>query len=225
MSDERILDFSKDLSEIRIPEMFKQNKEVNVMLTAGDASSYFGRFSSGELNLVSMPPYGWNVFCCLGFDSGYSSQLKENIDYLVSNPGLNILLCLIDLTDMRQCENFGKFFDGKVDKIDSHDKRWYLPTRICFRILKPKGFCYTSDKTWRSMIHLPENEFNFNGSQWNCVNMIGTERDDGSGGRFKCIKDSDSKLMKSPPKVGSRKFMGGKKIKKRQSKKRNTRRR
>ena len=138
MSDERILDFSKDLSEIKIPEMFKQNKEVNVMLTAGDSISWFGEFKSGELNLVSMPPYGWNVFCCLGFDSGYSSELKKNIDYLISNPGLNVLLCLIDLTDMHQCIKFGKFFEGKVDKIDSHDKRWYLPSHICYKILKLK---------------------------------------------------------------------------------------
>jgi hypothetical protein len=140
MDDPRILNFKRDLTDIVIPERFKQNREYNVMLSAGDGSSdYNGR--SG-LNLQTMPQFGWNVFCCIGSGGDSASKLKDNIKILQDKPELNVLICLIDLTSLDECEKFGVLFEGSVDKIDSHDQRWYLPEAICYKVLKTGGSCY-----------------------------------------------------------------------------------
>jgi hypothetical protein len=185
VTDSRILDFRKNLQQLSIPDSFKENKDYNLMLTAGDGKSWFGDYENGILNLVSMPHYGWNIFCCV-YDGDMKGTLDDNIKYLEQKPELNVLLCLIDLNNMEECQKFGTLFEGQINKINSHDSRWYLPTDICYKILKPDGVCYLMNISWNDKILMKQELFNFNTPKWNCNEERSEEN--GMYNIYKCTK-------------------------------------
>ena len=138
MDDHRILDFSNLKTNTVIPDWFDKITSHNLMLAAGDGTSQFeGR---DGCNLKTMPESGWNIFCCPKNYTGH--LLQVNIDYLKSKPDLEILLCLVDFTEYVEFTRFTKVFKGKIDKISSHDGRFWLPSFNVYNLLKPGGICY-----------------------------------------------------------------------------------
>lgn len=191
MYPNNILDFTSN-EEVIIPDKFKYITLKNMMLTAGDGNSHFEGLNG--LNVETMTQLGYNIFCCLPPDHKNSAgKLKDNIDYLLTHPEVNVLICLIDLQNDLQLWKLAELFDEQIDTINSHDMRWYLPQNICYRLLKQSehSHCIIIKKPveyisqWFSIYNDNENEneknkknrkifltikenFDFDKPNWNC---------------------------------------------------------
>jgi hypothetical protein len=83
----------------------------------------------------------YNIFCC-SYD--YNEKgLHKNIEYLISHPELNILLCLLDITNESELAKFSELFQNSIRMIDTDDIRIYIPSNIAYNILIEGGVCYS----------------------------------------------------------------------------------
>lgn len=145
----RLLDFKAGHID-RLPVGFdsaailEANAGLNVICGPGDY------VHSGLTNLEQFKVF--DVFCCFGDDSipkntvnvreggiySYTS-VDENLEYLNTNK-LNKLLCIIDITNKEQINNFAELFKGMailVTQQDGHSP--IFPPGTCFTILQPGG--------------------------------------------------------------------------------------
>ena len=131
--DRRIIDFRTDAV---LPEEFVAVEPKHMIYACGDG---YGGFVKGsnyleQTNIEAFSKIGFNVFCCLFQD-------KSNIDYLVANPELNVVLCII--TGNPDIDNpiFARLFTGLLSVICTDDKRFYPSAQISFTMLKVGGIC------------------------------------------------------------------------------------
>jgi len=83
----------------------------------------------------------YNIFCC---SYNYNEKgLHKNIEYLRNHPELNILLCLLDITNETELAKFSELFQNSIRMIDTDDIRIYIPSNIAYNILIEGGVCYS----------------------------------------------------------------------------------
>lgn len=144
----RLLDFKAGHID-KLPAGFdsaailEANAGLNVICGPGDY------VHSGLTNLEQFKAF--DVFCCFGDDEipkntvnmseriyTYTS-VDENLEYLNKN-NLNKLLCIIDITNKEQIDNFAALFKGMAILVTHQDGHSPIfPPRTCFTILQPGG--------------------------------------------------------------------------------------
>ena len=54
---------------------------------------------------------------------------------------MKIILCLCNLNNDFHCWKLEDLFKNKINVINSHDPRWYIPARVAYEILVEGGYC------------------------------------------------------------------------------------
>lgn len=117
MNDEHILNFKENFIE-NLPEWFENRTNLTLICGPGD---YVHR---GKTNIEQF--YTYDIFCCYGddldtgSDESYTS-VQENLIYLKNNFFHEKILCLIDLTNENQVQNFLALFNNKIMILTAQD--------------------------------------------------------------------------------------------------------
>ena len=162
--DKRIIDFRNETQTI--PEDFIENVIIRKMILACgdgyqqprfgipndiqqilDLDAYTNAKQYVNFDDIKHDDYdrkyfrNYNIFCC-SYD--YSEKgLHKNIDFLKNHPELNILLCLLDITNDKELSKFSELFQNSIRMIDTDDIRIYIPSNIAYNILIEGGVCYS----------------------------------------------------------------------------------
>jgi len=162
--DKRIIDFRNETQTI--PEDFIENVIIRKMILACGDGYQQPRFGipNDIQQILDLDAYtnakqyvnfddlkhddydrkyfrNYNIFCC-SYD--YSEKgLHKNIDFLRNHPELNILLCLLDITNDKELSKFSELFQNSIRMIDTDDIRIYIPSNIAYNILIEGGVCYS----------------------------------------------------------------------------------
>lgn len=91
----------------------------------------------------------YNIFCCHPL---YSSGLEKNINFIIQNPTIPIILCLCDLDNDFDCWKLVDLFENKINLINTHDTRYYIPSNIAYRILVSGGRCLRVRETGQNYV-------------------------------------------------------------------------
>lgn len=153
INEPRVLDFFSDNSNLSLPEWFDTIPNKKIMLAAGDGYHIMGhnpmhiendqvieRPKNMPTDIEFMFKLGsYTIFCC---DPNYCiNYLKKNIDYIKSNPEIKVILCLCDLNNYSHCLKLLNLFENKINVINTHDRRWYIPGNIAHKLLVDDGYC------------------------------------------------------------------------------------
>jgi hypothetical protein len=162
--DKRIIDFRNETQTI--PEEFIENVLIcKMILACGDGylqprfgipndiqqildlDAYTNAKQYVNFDYLKEDDYdrkyfrNYNIFCC-SYD--YNEKgLRKNIDFLINHPELNILLCLLDITNESELAKFSELFQNTIRMIDTDDIRIYIPSNIAYNILIEGGVCYS----------------------------------------------------------------------------------
>jgi hypothetical protein len=155
-NEPRVLNFFNENIELVLPNFFINNQEHyqnKMMLAAGDgfyinrSNSFIDEFSRSIQRPENMPTDiefmykigKYNIFCCHPLYN--QSSLEKNINFIKENPTIPIILCLCDLNNDLDCWKLVDLFTNKINLINTHDSRFYIPANIAYRILIPGGKC------------------------------------------------------------------------------------
>ena len=152
--DPRILNFESDtISKASLPERFALVENRKMRLYCGDGNH--GKLSPAEitsrhqlgisgtnmLNLQQFTPEGWNIFC-FSPTAGMETKIRDlNFAFLRDNPELNIIICLINLSNHVELTKLSDVFEDSIDAIDSDWRNAYIPELICWYLVKAGGIC------------------------------------------------------------------------------------
>ena len=157
--ESRILNFFNDDIELTLPNFFASNQKNNMMLAAGDgfytnlSNTLIDEFDRSIQRPNDMPSDvefmyklgNYNIFCCHPLYN--KNGLIENINFIIQNPRIPIILCLCDLNNDLDCWKLVDLFENKINLINTHDSRYYIPANITYRILVPDGRCLNIRET------------------------------------------------------------------------------
>ena len=140
MSDKRILDFREP--DISLPEDFFKISMRKMILASGDGfrQRYFNKNHETITDIEyytthTNPKY--NIFCLL---YGYNDfEYQKNLEYLTSNPDLNIVICLINFDDELQLKKLCSIFKNSITYINTDDIRFYIPGKYVYKLLLDEG--------------------------------------------------------------------------------------
>lgn len=136
--DPRILDFRKD--HVKLPKRFLLNTIRNIMLSCGSGLKCYDK-NITDIEYYSNKNIQINIYCC----SNESNNLQLNIDYLISNPELNIVLCLFKNNTTDEHNKLIYLFKNSIDNIGTNDPNFYIPAYITFEIIKNNGTIHDVD--------------------------------------------------------------------------------
>jgi hypothetical protein len=137
--DHRIIDFR---AEHVLPEEFVAVEPKRMIYACGDGYGGFTKAGNAlkKTNIEMFSKIGFNVFCCL-----YKND--ANINYLMANPELNVVLCIITGDPRIDNPIFVRLFAASLSVICTDDTRFYPSAQISFALLKVGGIC--------DRVHLP----------------------------------------------------------------------
>ena len=126
--DHRILNFTS--SELKIPDDFAGVANKRLIYACGDGV----RNSDKKTNIQRGTEAGYNIFCCIGME-------PRNISYLIANPQLNIVLCILTGVKERDYPALEELFGNMLTEINTDDFRFFPSAKTCFTMLKKNGLC------------------------------------------------------------------------------------
>lgn len=153
INEPRIINFFSDYSNLSLPEWFDTIPNKKIMLAAGDGYYKTGHNSiyienkqiiNRPLNMPTDIEFmfkldSYTIFCCHPNYNTYG--LEQNINYIKANPEIKVILCLCDLNNDFHCWKLLDLFENKINVINSHDTRLYIPGNIAHKILVKDGYC------------------------------------------------------------------------------------
>jgi hypothetical protein len=126
-----MLNFKQNNLIREIPKWLSNKDDASLMLWAGDCVH-------GDLTDIERLP-GFDVYVCYGFD-----RLDANLNINTARP---ICICVIDIHDEQQLNNFTELFKSKFKTINSdyHGNTPRLPMEAYRSLLKPGGSAYNTE--------------------------------------------------------------------------------
>jgi hypothetical protein len=137
-----------------LPEWFELRDDLKAIAGPGDYVHYIADLGRYQTNVEKYIDY--DIFCCFGDDdipkvegsqNPYTS-VADNVKYL-EELGANKLVCIIDLFDTSQTDNFVRLFGRNFAHINNQDAHSPpFPPSVCGRLLKPGGFAIAKGTYW-----------------------------------------------------------------------------
>jgi hypothetical protein len=143
IKDERIIVFSECKAEIdlcKLPDNFISFEQKKMIYASGDGYGGYKKPKYNNINkktnieCFSQSPNNFNVFCCLEMET-------NNIEYLIANPKLNIVLCILTGDKNIDENTLNYLFNNSLSVISTDDKRLYPSAKLSFSMLKVEGIC------------------------------------------------------------------------------------
>jgi len=143
IKDERIIVFSecKDAIDLcKLPDNFISFEQKKMIYASGDGYGGYKKPKYNNINkktnieCFSQSPNNFNVFCCLEMET-------NNIEYLIANPTLNIVLCILTGDKNIDEKTLNYLFNNSISVISTDDKRIYPSAKLSFNMLKVGGIC------------------------------------------------------------------------------------
>jgi hypothetical protein len=146
-NDEHILNFRAGSIQC-LPEWFQPILDRYVSVIVGPGDVVHPRANRMLTNIEQFKEY--DVFCCVGYDDTVSrvpgesyTSVADNLMYLRENHYHQKLLCIIDVLDDSQMENFTRLFSEKciiMGHQDNHTPNF--PPKYSSACLIPGGILY-----------------------------------------------------------------------------------